>query len=239
MIRLIMVALFIIPATVWHGVFMMWAVHRKSPNASCICNERPRRWARTILRLSGVKVELENLEVIDADHPQVLVANHTSWYDVLALVACIPGRFLFVAKKELESVPVFGPAVRSCGHIFIDRGDRNRAVESLGVARELLEKESPTIIMFPEGTRSADGRLKPFKKGAFVLAIQAGVEVVPAAIFGSREVMRKGSLLIRPGTVRVRFGRPIPVAGMGVENRNELTQQAREALESLQASAAS
>ena len=237
-IRLLLVLIFIIPATVWHGLIMIWAVHRKSPNASCICDERPRRWARMILKLSGVKVELENIEVIDPDHPQVLVANHVSWYDVLALVAYIPGRFLFVAKKELESVPFFGSAVRSCGHIFIDRGDRNRAVESLGVAREVLEKESPTIIMFPEGTRSADGQLKAFKKGAFVLAIQAGVDVVPAAIFGSREVMRKGSLLIRPGMVRVRFGEPIPVAGLGIENRNELTQRAREALESLQASAA-
>lgn len=232
--RLVVVAVVIVPATVWHGLRMIWAVRRKSPRASCICNEAPRTWARLILRLSGVRVEMENLDVIDPHHPQVLVANHVSWYDVLALVAHIPGRFLFVAKKELEAVPLFGPAVRACGHIFIDRKDRNRAVESLGVARELLENESPTIIMFPEGTRSADGQLKPFKKGAFVLAIQAGVDVVPAAIFGSRDVMRKGSLLIRPGTVRVRFGEPIPVAGLGVDDRNELTEKAWEALRSIQ-----
>lgn len=238
MLRLVIVAIVIIPATVWHGMRMIWAAYRKSPKASCICDQAPRTWARLILRLSGVTVELENVEIIDPEQPQILVANHVSWYDVLALTAYIPGRFLFVAKKELERVPLFGTAVRTCGHIFIDRKDRNRAVESLGVARGMLEKESPTIIMFPEGTRSSDGQLKPFKKGAFVLAIQAGVDVVPAAIFGSREVMRKGSLFIRPGTVRVRFGDPIPVQGLGVEDRNELTDRAWEALRSLQQSEA-
>jgi 1-acyl-sn-glycerol-3-phosphate acyltransferase len=181
-------------------------------------------------------VVLENAGAIDPDHPQILVANHVSWFDVLALAAFLPGRYLFVAKRELERVPVFGRAVRACGHVFIDRRDRSRAVESLGLARELLEKESPTIIMFPEGTRSMTGELQPFKKGAFVLAIQTGVEVVPAAIFGSREIMRKGSLLIGPGTIRVRFGEPIGVAGLTLEDRNELTERARSSLASLQAS---
>jgi 1-acyl-sn-glycerol-3-phosphate acyltransferase len=90
--------------------------------------------------------------------------------------------------------------------------------------------------MFPEGTRSATGRLQPFKKGAFVLAIQAGVEVVPAAISGSHEVMRKGSLLVHPGTVRVRFGEPIDVGAYRLEQRDELTRRAREALLALQES---
>jgi 1-acyl-sn-glycerol-3-phosphate acyltransferase len=97
-----------------------------------------------------------------------------------------------------------------------------------------LEDERPTIIMFPEGTRSPTGELQKFKKGAFVLAIQSGVDVVPAAISGSREVMRKGSFRIRPGTIRVRFGEPISVEGLGIEQRNELTARAREALLGLQ-----
>lgn len=186
-----------------------------------------------ILRLSGVKIVIENGEVIDPDRPQVLVANHASWYDVLALVGWVPGRSIFVAKKELESVPFFGPAARACGQIFIDRKDRASAVESLSRARKRLEEESPTIIMFPEGTRSATGELQPFKKGAFVLALQTGVDVVPAAIIGSRDVMRKGSLWIRPGTIRVRFGDPISIEGMTFENRTELTDRARGALSEL------
>jgi 1-acyl-sn-glycerol-3-phosphate acyltransferase len=234
MLRLILVLIAIVPATIYHGGRMMWAVARKSPNASCICDGAPRSWAKLLLWLSGVEIVLENPEAIDPDRPQILVANHTSWYDVLA-VSLIPGRYLFVAKKELASVPVFGPAVGGCGHIFIDRKDRKRAAGALEAARQRLEDESPTIIMFPEGTRSADGTLQPFKKGAFVLALQAGVDVIPAAIFGSRDVMKKGSFLIRPGTIRVRFGDPIKVRGLDLDDRNELTGRAHAALLGLQA----
>lgn len=236
MIRLMLAVLAIVPATIWYGFRMIWAVGRDRPNARCICDQAPRRWSSLLLRCSGVDVVLENAEAIDPGRPQILIANHTSWFDVLAITAHIPGRFIFVAKKELEKVPLFGPAVRACGHVFIDRHDRSRAVESLGLARRTLEETSPTIIMFPEGTRSPTGELQAFKKGAFVLAIQAGAEVVPAAISGSREVMKKGSLLIRPGTIRVRFGAPIAVDGYDLERRNELTEEARKALIALQAS---
>jgi 1-acyl-sn-glycerol-3-phosphate acyltransferase len=126
--------------------------------------------------------------------------------------------------------------VRSCGHVFIDRGDRSQAVGSLAAAKKSLEDRGPTVIMFPEGTRSATGELQPFKRGAFVLAIQTGTEVVPAAIFGSRHVMRKGSWLIRGGTIRIRFGQPISVAGLEVQDRAELTEEARSALLALQSS---
>lgn len=237
MIRLIFVCLAIVPATIYHGIRMIGSFYLKSPNAMCICDSSPRQWSRLMLWCAGVDVVLENDGVIDPDRPQVLVANHVSWFDVLALLAATPGRALFVAKKEIARVPVFGRAIRLCGHIFIDRKDRSRAFESLGAAQALLEKESPTIIMFPEGTRSRTGELQPFKKGAFVLAIQAGVDVVPAAIFGSRDIMKKGSMLIRPGTVRVRFAEPISVTGLTLQDRNELTERAREALLSLQASA--
>ena len=236
MIRLIMVMAVIIPATIWYSVRMVWAVRRNRPNAACVCDEAPRKWASLLLRWCGVDVVLENEDAIDPDRPQVLIANHTSWFDVLALAAHLPGRYVFVAKKELRRIPFFGPAVHACGHVFIDRRDRSKAVESLASANRSLEEQSPTIIMFPEGTRSATGELQAFKKGAFVLAIQTGVEVVPAAISGSREIMRKGSMLIHAGTVRIRFGEPIIVAGFDLEQRNELTRLAREALLALQSS---
>ena len=236
MIRLIFVLLAIVPATIWHGFKMMSAVWRDSPKAPCICDSSPRAWSSLLLRCSGVRVELENAEAIDPDRAQIVVANHTSWYDVLALAAHIPGRFVFVAKKEIEKAPIFGPAIRACGHIFIDRQDHTRALESLAVARRTLEELRPTVIMFPEGTRSPTGELQAFKKGAFVLAIQTGVEVVPAAIFGSRDVMKKGSLLVHPGTIRIRFGEPIPVDEYELDQRSQLTKEAREALVALQAS---
>ena len=180
-----------------------------------------------------MKVEFDNPEVIDPDRSQVLVANHVSWFDVLALAAHIPGSYRFVAKKELEKIPFFGPSWLACGHISIDRSDRQSAIRSLAEAREKLERDHPTVILFPEGTRSRDGRLLPFKKGAFVLAIQTGVEVVPAAIMGSRDIMKKGSFLVYPGTVRVRFGTPLPVEGLEMEDRDALTRTARDAVKGL------
>lgn len=235
MIRFFVVLISVAPATIWHGTRMIWATWRKSPNADCICEDGPREWAKAILRLSAASVELENEGVLDANRPQILVANHQSWYDVLALLAEVPGRSVFVAKKELRKIPLFGPAAAACGQIFIDRKDRSQAVQSLQVANSKLEEASPTIIMFPEGTRSATGALGPFKKGAFVLAIQSGVDIVPAAISGSREIMEKGSLRIRAGSsIRVRFGEPISVEGLAVEDRNALTEQAWQAVKALQ-----
>jgi 1-acyl-sn-glycerol-3-phosphate acyltransferase len=228
LLRLIVVA---VPATLWWGSRVLWAARRESPRLHCLCETVARRWARALLRSVGARVVLHNAEIIDPERPQVLVANHESWFDVLALAGYVPGRFRFVAKKELEGIPVFGPAWQACGHISIDRQDRARAIESLAVARQQLVDERPTVILFPEGTRSVTGQLRPFKKGAFVLAIQTGVDVVPAAIRGTRAIMRKGSWRIRAGgTIHVYFGEPIPVEGYRIEQRNELTGRARQAV---------
>lgn len=239
MIRLLAVMLVIGPITVWHAARILWAIFRSSPRLPCVCDDVPRKWSSTLLRVSGVDVVLENAEVIDPDRGQVLVVNHSSWFDVLALSAHLPGGYRFVAKKEIERAPLFGPSLRRCGHIYIDREDRAKALESLVRAREILEKERPTIIMFPEGTRSPDGALRPFKKGAFVLALQTGVEVVPAAIHGSRSVMPKGTLKIRPGRIVVRFGEPISVAEMELKDRDELTRRAHEAVSGLMSTSVS
>lgn len=234
MIRLLVTAALIVPSTLFYGARILWAAWRGEPPGSPIYELAPRRWSKSILWAAGVKVVLEGAEVIDPGRPQILVANHTSWFDVTALAAYLPGTYRVVAKEELKSVPIFGPAWQACGHIAIDRANRERAIESLAVARRKLEDERPTVIMFPEGTRSVTGELRPFKKGAFLLAIQTGVEIVPAAILGSREIMRKGSWLIRGGTVTVRFGKPIQVAGMGVDDRDVLIGQARSAILALQ-----
>ena len=233
MIRLLAVLLVIGPITIWHAVRILWAMAWKSPRLPCVCADVPRSWSRTLLSVCGVRVVLENEQVIDPERAQILVANHQSWFDVLALAGHLPGGYRFVAKKEIEKAPLFGPSLRRCGHIYIDREDRVKALESLARAREILEKERPTVIMFPEGTRSGDGQLQRFKKGAFVLGIQTGVEVVPAAIIGSREVMPKGTLKIRSGTITVRFGEPISVDGMEMENRDRLTRAAHGAVAGL------
>ena len=234
MIGLLRVGIVVVPLTVWYATRILWASFRDSPTRARLCEELPRRWARRILALARVEVELSGTEVIDPSAPQVLVANHTSWFDVLVFPAFLPGSYRFVGKRELSRVPFFGAAFQACGHITIDRQDRERALESMDRARRQLEAERPTIILFPEGTRSPTGELRPFKKGAFVLAIQTGTEVVPASIEGSRAVMPKGSWRISPGTIRVRFGEPIPVAGLTLDDRDALTRRAWEAVSALQ-----
>lgn len=234
MIRLAWVLLLSIPATVWTGTLIVGAAYLRVRGMGRVCDSAPRAWARRILWASGVRVELDGLEHLTTDAPQVLVANHVSWFDALALVAFFPGPYRFVAKKELLRVPFFGRSAAACGHIFIDRRDRSAAIESLTEMRERMHEEKPTVIMFPEGTRSLTGELQPFKKGAFVLAIQTGADIVPASITGSREIMRKGSWRIRAGTVRITLGRPIPVGEYGIDRRNELSRAAREALLELQ-----
>ena len=234
MIRLFLVSIVIVPATIWYASKIAWSVYRRSADIGCRCEEAARAWASLVLRVAGVRVILEDEAVIDSSLPQVLVTNHVSWIDVLVLAAFVPGRYVFVAKKEVEKIPVFGAAVRACGHIYIDRGDKARAIASLDIARKRLEEAAPTVIIFPEGTRSNTGELGSFKKGAFVLAIQTGVSVVPAAIFGSREVMKRGSFLINSGIVRVHFGEPIQVGGYSMASRSKLTHRAQQVVSELQ-----
>lgn len=234
MIRFVMVALLIVPSTLYYGGKILWAAWRKAPPDTPIFEFGPRGWARSILWAAGVKVVLEGAEVIDPERAQILVANHTSWFDVAALATYLPGKYKFVAKQELASVPVFGPAWQACGHIAIDRRNRERSIQSLAAVRRKLEEERPTVIMFPEGTRSRTGELTRFKKGAFLLALQTGVEIVPVAILGSYEIMPKGRWRIYSGTITIRFGKPIQVDGMGVDDRDALIGQARSAILALQ-----
>jgi 1-acyl-sn-glycerol-3-phosphate acyltransferase len=220
-------------ATIRHGFRVLWASARHSPDLHCVCMDAPRAWSGRILRAGRVDVVLEGLEHIEAAKPAVLVCNHESWFDVFALAANLPMDYRFVAKKELASVPIFGPAWRACGHISIDRSDHASAVASLDEAGHRIRKDGAVVIMFPEGTRSRTAEMLPFKKGAFVLAIKLGVPVVPIGISGSRAVMPKGSWTIRKGTIRIRVGEPIPVEGLTERDRNQLLARAREAITTL------
>ena len=167
------------------------------------------QWSRAILWASGVKVVTHGLDRIDWNSPQVVVSNHVSFYDVFALAGVLPAPYAFVAKKELERAPFFGPAWKAAGHISIDRTDRASAVQSLRRAGESIREQRSTVIIVPEGTRSLSGELLPFKKGAFTLAAEAGVPIVPVVLRGSAAVQRPGSLRIRPGVIHLHFGEPI------------------------------
>ncbi len=159
------------------------------------------------------------------DAPRIFVGNHVSWFDVLASAAVLP-RGKYVAKAELFRVPVFGQAIRWIGMVPIDRDNRKAAIGSLERAAAKI-REGNSVVVFPEGTRGAEYALRSFKKGPFVLAITAGVPLIPMVIHGTIERMRKGSWAINPGVIEVTFLDPIPTAGYTYDDRGRLVEIVR------------
>ncbi len=184
----------------------------------------PRVWSRIVLAAAGVRVVVHGGEHrLGSQH--IFVANHVSWFDVFAMSAHLRW-FKFVAKDSLFRLPIFGPAMRYAGMIPIERANQSRARASIDQAGVEI-KRGASVILFPEGTRGRDYALRPFKKGAFVLAIETAAPIVPVAIHGTLEVQRKGAKLIRPGRVDVHFLPPIETAGWAYEDRNALAAEAR------------
>lgn len=199
-------------------------------NLHYACDRAARNWGRILLWAAGIKVSFEGLENVQTDGPQIVVANHQSWFDVFVLAAELPVRYRFVAKKELGGIPIFGKAWKGCGHVSVDRGNREAAISALDQAWREIREDKLTLVLFSEGTRSVDGRLKPFKKGAFVMAIQGQVPLVPMAIVGSRDIMAKGHVRVRSGEILVRVGKPISTEGATIRDRNRLMQECWESI---------
>jgi len=182
-------------------------------------------WSPSVLWIGGIKVETKGKENIDVEQPYVVVANHESQIDIPVLFSGLPIGMRFLAKRSLFFIPFFGWSMAVAGYIPIDRSSRRKAVRSIDKAALRIRK-GPSLMVFPEGTRSPDGGLKKFKTGAFVLAIKAGIPVLPVAIRGTFEVMPKSSLAIRPGNVECVIGRPIETKGMAMTNKEALKNQA-------------
>lgn len=197
-----------------------------SPNG--VYDRAGREWGRKLLWLNRVPVAVQGAEHIPTG-PCVFVANHVSWVDIWALVGNLPGRVRFLAKRELLLVPVFGWAMKRAGHIPIDRQNRRAAFDAYTEAVRLI-REGTRAIIFGEGTRSRSGELLPLKKGPFVLAIQAGVPVVPVFLEGTYQVLPKGSIRLRPRPIRILVGEPLSTDGLSYEDRETLGQRCRESL---------
>lgn len=165
-----------------------------------------RTWSTLILKTTGVRLTVQGTGQLDPRRSYVLAANHQSIYDIPIVFACIPLQLRIVAKESLGAVPFLGWHLRRTGHLLVDR--KNPGVGIVQKMRRLVS-ESHSLIVFPEGTRSADGRVGRFKKGSFLVAIDAKLPVVPVSISGSRQVMTKGRLMVRPGEVRVTIHAPI------------------------------
>lgn len=185
----------------------------------------PRAWAKVCLAVSGVRVVVHNPERAFDGAPHIFLANHLSWYDILALGSFLP-RAKFVAKAELFKIPVMGAAMRSVGMVPIHRTNRKAAFGAYDEASRRI-REGNSVIVFPEGTRGDDYPLRAFKKGPFVLAIDAGAPIVPVLIFGAREVIRRGSMLVHPRTIHVHLLDPVSVEGFGYDDRDDLAEKVR------------
>ncbi|MEW6220584.1 MAG: lysophospholipid acyltransferase family protein [Thermodesulfobacteriota bacterium] len=186
-------------------------------------------WARTIVRLAGVTVEVQGGEDLVPGQPYIFAANHRSQFDIFALQGFLGHSFRWLAKKELFAIPVFGRGMRAAGYIPVDRAHGRAALVSLAEAAGRIAS-GVSVIIFPEGTRSRDGRLQPFKAGVMVLALKAGVPVVPVAVAGTYQILPKGKLLVNPGSIAIRIGRPIPTRDRKPADKQLLADEVRQAV---------
>jgi len=184
--------------------------------------------ARMALWLAGVKVELRGLEKLPRQGAVVFMANHQGNCDPPAIFPLLPP-VLILVKKEFFRVPVLGRAMLAREFIPVDRKDRERAIAAVDQAVAKLKAGKPFLV-FPEGTRSPDGRLQAFKKGVFVMALKARVPIVPISISGSSKIMPKGKFVMRPGRVRITIHAPIPTEGYALDDRDAVVQRVRQAI---------
>lgn len=185
-----------------------------------------RVWGRSILFGANVKVTVKNRDYIDPSRSYIYMSNHQSNFDIPVLLAYLPVQFRWLAKVELFSIPVFGFAMRRAGYISIDRSDRKSAILSLRRAAEII-RGGVSVMIFPEGTRSRDGNIRPFKSGGFILAIDSGVPIVPVTVHGTFPIMPKDGLRIRPGNVVLEIQEPVETSGYTRKQKNELLEKIR------------
>lgn len=184
-------------------------------------------WARLGLLLSGVRVNTDGHEQVIPGQSYVVVANHLSLVDIWVLYGYLGLDIRWVAKQELRQVPVIGVACVALGHVFIDRSNHERAVATLESAKRRITGGT-SIIFFPEGTRSRSGELQPFKKGAFRMARDMELPVLPVTLSGTRDILAPGSMRARHGSVQLRIHAPLPVADQSVD---ALMAQSRRAIQ--------
>lgn len=168
-----------------------------------------RLWARLSLALNMVTVTVTGAEQLP-DGPVIFMSNHQSNFDILALLASMPRQLHWIAKKELFDIPVFGPSMRRGGYIPLDRGDGRKALQSMDEAAATIH-QGKSIVLFPEGTRTTDGNLLPFKRGGFILARKADVPVIPVTINGSGKINPANQVRLYSGNISITLHPPVVV----------------------------
>lgn len=184
-------------------------------------------------RILGIKYTVEGIENIPKDEAFILTSNHQSLLDIAMYNIVIKRKFSYLAKKELLKVPFLGSGLTMMGHFTIDRHNRKSAMDTMKHITQKVKEEGYSILVFPEGTRSIDGELGEFKKGAFMLAAESGAQILPAAIDGGYKVVNKSSWVVQGGEMKIKIGKPIPVKAAG--NKVEQKEIAKELSESVKA----
>jgi 1-acyl-sn-glycerol-3-phosphate acyltransferase len=190
-----------------------------------------RWWSAIICWLMGLKFSVYGTENVDPKQSYVICPNHQGNADILALVVGLPVRFRWVAKRELIRIPVFGWALAGTGAIAIDRSNRETAVASLNAAKDKLSN-GWSLLIYPEGTRTPDGNLLPFKKGPFMIAVQTGLPILPVTSNGAFKILPKKTIVFRSGRISITIGKPIKTQGMTEKDVPRLMEQTRAAIES-------
>ncbi|HEY9074443.1 MAG TPA: lysophospholipid acyltransferase family protein [Desulfobaccales bacterium] len=173
-----------------------------------IIQRTTRWWGRTLLRLAHIPVEVQGWEHLTPGQAYVFAANHRSNFDIFTLISILPGRIMFVAKKSLFQIPIFGQALLRMGSVPLDRSNIKQAIKSLDRAAARVQAGA-SMIIFPEGTRVLTPELIPFKKGVFIMASKAGQPIVPVSLNGTRYIQPPGTVELRPGPIKVVISPPI------------------------------
>jgi len=185
-----------------------------------------RLWANWLLRTNGIRLSVQGLESVQKGHSYILISNHVSILDIPGIISAFPFPVRFIAKKSLAWFPIFGWNLYLSKHILIDRESTPSALKSLKKAASLL-KSGISIIVFPEGTRSADGQVKEFKRGGFLLGLQSQAPIVPVAISGTYRMLPRASWCFWPGTIEIHVEKPIPTQGLPLRESRTLMQRVR------------
>jgi 1-acyl-sn-glycerol-3-phosphate acyltransferase len=188
-----------------------------------------RLWGKIALLVNRVKVRVEGIEHLKGEGPYIFMSNHQGTYDIFALLGHLPFQFRWLAKKELFSIPFFGWVMAAAGYVSVDREGTRKTVEAMNEAAQKI-REGMSVVIFPEGSRSPDGSIQPFKKGGFTLAIKSKVPIIPISIIGSREIMPKGKLTVTSGEIRIRIDHPIETQNYSLKDRKSLMEKVRQTI---------
>jgi 1-acyl-sn-glycerol-3-phosphate acyltransferase len=188
-----------------------------------------RLWGRVALRTNGVRVRLEGMEHICGQGPYIFMSNHQGSYDIFALLGHLPFHFKWLAKKELFSIPLLGWAMAAAGYISVDRKGTRDTVKAMNGAAQKI-RNGVSVVVFPEGSRSPNGSIQPFKKGGVRLAIKSKVPIAPVASVGSREIMPKDRLSLAPGEIRIRIGESIQTRDCSLKDWRSLLKRVEESI---------